>query len=627
MVSPRRALFSVSDKEGLVDFARGLHALGFELMGTEGTAKTLKDAGLPVTTVADYTGVHEGLGGRVKTLHPKIFAGILAPRGDERDLADLGAVPIDLVVVNLYPFETTAAKPDVRLEEAIETIDIGGVSLIRAAAKNAARVSVIVRPSQYPDVLRTLQEHRSIPEKLRNDLAMEVFEYTSRYDAAIYNSRAKRQGTVLPPALRLAYDKVADLRYGENPYQKAALYHEPFPFAATATAEKLQGKELSYNNLIDLDAALRLATEFERPAAVVIKHTTPSGVALASTLAERGPDARHPVRNPGEPLREIELDRARQGGANGRRRRGTDEPRRCVHARLLQSESRGPRECRGQRRVLPVPRRCRRARERRRRDGGSAGWLDPRRRGHRGGRRARDGNGLHGNPVVQTLRDRDGPHQGRSPRFGAGHGLPEPRGRSQARRPGRRPRDPRLQRARGAGTRSRESRERPLSRRGSSPVRQGPGRLRTGGRESPSGQTGRAGRLRGLHAPGLGVFHPRVPESDHQHPSVAPPGIPRSSRAAGCDRRRRQGLRLHDPFRRCIRGRGADHLAESRPGPRGRHRGGPRRPNPRAGAGLPAACGAALRGGPSERRRAACADRHPRNQDPADGLASWIATK
>src|SRR3989442_306558 len=191
MVSPRRALFSVSDKEGLVEFARGLRAVGFELIGTEGTAKTLKDAGLPVMTVADYT-----------------------------------------------------------------------------------------------EVLRALREHRSIPEDLRNELAMEAFEYTSRYDAAIFNYLARRQGTALPPALRLAYDKVADLRYGENPYQRAALYHEPFPFAATATAEKLQGKELSYNNLIDLDAALRLATEFERPAAVVIKHTNPSGVALASTLAE-----------------------------------------------------------------------------------------------------------------------------------------------------------------------------------------------------------------------------------------------------------------------------------------------------------------------------------------------------
>src|SRR5467141_945932 len=280
------ALLSVSDKEGLVDFARGLCDLGFELIATDGTAKTLRDSGIPARTVADYTGLHEGLGGRVKTLHPKIFAGILAPRGDEKDLADLGAVPIDLVVVNLYPFEITVAKPDVRLEEAIENIDIGGVSLIRAAAKNAARVSVVVRPERYSDVLRALREHRSIPEDLRNELAMEAFEYTSRYDAALFNYLAKRQGTALPTALRLAYDKVAALRYGENPYQKAALYREPFPFAATATAEKLQGKELSYNNLIDLDAALRLATEFERPAAVVIKHTNPSGVALASTLAE-----------------------------------------------------------------------------------------------------------------------------------------------------------------------------------------------------------------------------------------------------------------------------------------------------------------------------------------------------
>src|SRR6059036_2059267 len=199
MVSPRRALLSVSDKEGLVEFARGLRDLGFELIGTDGTAKTLKEAGLPVTTVADYTGLREGLGGRVKTLHPRIFAGILAPRGDEKDLADLGAIPIDLVVVNLYPFETTVAKPDVRLEDAIENIDIGGVSLIRAAAKNAARVSVIVRPERYSEVLRALREHRSIPEDLRNELAMEAFEYTSRYDAAIFNYLARRQGTALPP--------------------------------------------------------------------------------------------------------------------------------------------------------------------------------------------------------------------------------------------------------------------------------------------------------------------------------------------------------------------------------------------------------------------------------------------
>src|SRR5207245_2143994 len=234
MVSPRRALLSVSDKEGLVEFARGLRDLGFELIGTDGTAKTLKEAGLPVTTVADYTGLREGLGGRVKTLHPRIFAGILAPRGDEKDLEDLGAVAIDLAARNLYPLERTVAKPNVRFEEAIENIDIGGVSLIRAAAKNANRVGVVVRPARYAEVLGTLRQQKTIPEKLRNELALEAFEYTSRYDTAIFNFLARRHGYVLPPALRIAYDKIADLRYGENPYQKAALYREPSPSAAKA---------------------------------------------------------------------------------------------------------------------------------------------------------------------------------------------------------------------------------------------------------------------------------------------------------------------------------------------------------------------------------------------------------
>src|SRR5216117_1845143 len=205
MVSPPRALLSVSDKEGLVDFARGLRDLGFELIGTDGTARILKDAELPVTTVAEYTGLREGLGGRVKTLHPRIFAGILAPRGDEKDLEDLGAVAIDLVVANLYPFEETVAKPNVGFEEAIENIDIGGVSLIRAAAKNANRVGVVVKPSRYPDVLRAYREHKAIPRKLREELAREAFEYTSRYDAAIFNHLASREGGPLPPALRLAY--------------------------------------------------------------------------------------------------------------------------------------------------------------------------------------------------------------------------------------------------------------------------------------------------------------------------------------------------------------------------------------------------------------------------------------
>src|SRR6266581_1298518 len=228
MVSPRRALLSVSEKEGLVEFARGLRELDFELIATEGTAKTLKDAGIPAMTVA---------------------------------------------------------KPRVTLAEAIENIDIGGVSLIRAAAKNSARVAVVVRPARYAEVLRALRETKGISQRLRDELALDAFEYTSRYDAAIFNYLAKSQGHVLPPALRLAYDKIADLRYGENPYQKAALYAEPFPYAATATAERLQGKDLSYNNLIDLDAALRVATEFERPAAVIIKHTNPAGVALGPDLA------------------------------------------------------------------------------------------------------------------------------------------------------------------------------------------------------------------------------------------------------------------------------------------------------------------------------------------------------
>jgi len=286
MAAARRALLSVSDKEGLIDFARGLHELGFELISTEGTARSLKEAGIPATTVSEYTGLREGLGGRVKTLHPRIFAGILAPRGDEPDLATLGARSIDLVVANLYPFEAVTAKSGVSQDEAIENIDIGGVSLIRAAAKNAERVGVVVSPRRYADILGALKDHGTLPAELREQLALEAFEYTSRYDSAIYNFLWRRKGLPLPPAIRVALDKAADLRYGENPYQKAALYRESTRFASAAHAEKLQGKELSYNNLVDLDAALRIALEFERPAAVVIKHTNPCGVALGKVLSE-----------------------------------------------------------------------------------------------------------------------------------------------------------------------------------------------------------------------------------------------------------------------------------------------------------------------------------------------------
>lgn len=281
----RRAILSVSDKHGIVDFARGLVSLGYELLATDGTAGSLREAGVAVRSVSEYTGQPEVLGGRVKTLHPKIFAAILAVEGSEPELARYGVQPVDLVVANLYPFEETVARPGASHADAVENIDIGGVSLIRAAGKNAQRVAVVVRPARYPSILEALQAG-GIPAALREELALEAFEYTSGYDAAIYNYLARRGGALFPPALRFAFPKVADLRYGENPYQKAALYREPFPLASAAGAEKLQGKELSYNNLIDLDAALRVALEFERPAGVVIKHTNPCGVALSDALAE-----------------------------------------------------------------------------------------------------------------------------------------------------------------------------------------------------------------------------------------------------------------------------------------------------------------------------------------------------
>ena len=287
MVSPRYALLTLYNKEGVLDFAKGLREQGFEFFASEGTAKALRDTGLPVKTVSEYTGQPEGLGGRVKTLHPRIFAGILAPRGDESELAAWGAVPIELVITNLYPFESVVAKPDVTMAEAIENIDIGGVALIRAAAKNASRVGVVVRPSRYPEVLEAYRTHGSLPAKLRQELALDAFEYTSRYDVAIYNFLWRREGHVLPPSLRIAFEKATDLRYGENPYQKAAFYRDPHaPKPNVASLEQLHGRELSYNNIADLEAALRIACEFQETAAVVIKHGNPSGVCLRSALAE-----------------------------------------------------------------------------------------------------------------------------------------------------------------------------------------------------------------------------------------------------------------------------------------------------------------------------------------------------
>ena len=283
MPGGRRAILSVSDKHGIVEFSKGLVSLGYEILATDGTAKALRSAGVPVRSVSEYTGQPEVLGGRVKTLHPKIFAAILAVEGNEAELAQYGIEPVDLVVANLYPFEETISKAGVTHAEAVENIDIGGVSLIRAAAKNAERVAVVVRPSRYAEILQALRAG-GLSKGTREALALEAFEYTSGYDAAVYNYLVRRAGPGFPPAMRLALPKATDLRYGENPYQKAALYREPLATASTGDAERLNGKELSYNNLIDLDAALRIALEFDRPAAVVVKHTNPCGVAISGSL-------------------------------------------------------------------------------------------------------------------------------------------------------------------------------------------------------------------------------------------------------------------------------------------------------------------------------------------------------
>ncbi|HEY5538486.1 MAG TPA: bifunctional phosphoribosylaminoimidazolecarboxamide formyltransferase/IMP cyclohydrolase [Thermoplasmata archaeon] len=285
MPDGRRAILSVSDKRGIVDFAKGLVSVGYELLGTDGTAKVLRAEKVPVESVSDYTGHPEVLGGRVKTLHPKVFAAILAVEGTEEDLERNDIEPIDLVAANLYPFEETVARPGVSHSEVIENIDIGGAALIRAAAKNAQRVTVVVRPSRYPEVFHALRAG-GVPLTMREALAREAFEYTSGYDAAIYNYLTHRNGVLFPPALRLALPKIRDLRYGENPHQRAALYRETVPYASVGNAEQLGGREMSYNNILDLDTALRIATEFERPAAVVVKHTNPSGVALADRLVD-----------------------------------------------------------------------------------------------------------------------------------------------------------------------------------------------------------------------------------------------------------------------------------------------------------------------------------------------------
>jgi len=286
-----RALISVSDKAGVADFAAGLAALGVEILSTGGTAKLLREKGLTVRDVSQVTGFPEMLDGRVKTLHPKIHGGILAVRSNAEHRAAMvahGIVGIDLVAVNLYPFERTAAKPGVALEELIENIDIGGPSMIRSAAKNFDDVTVIVDSEDYGAVLGEMEKNQGcVSRETRQRLALKAFAATAAYDGAISATLQKQSNGTLPENLHLDFRKYMDLRYGENPHQKAALYRErAVAGGSLAWARQLQGKELSYNNLLDLESALRLVAEFPEPTTVIIKHTNPCGVATATTLCE-----------------------------------------------------------------------------------------------------------------------------------------------------------------------------------------------------------------------------------------------------------------------------------------------------------------------------------------------------
>jgi phosphoribosylaminoimidazolecarboxamide formyltransferase/IMP cyclohydrolase len=287
MTTIKTALVSVSDKRGIVELARALHDAGVEILSTGGTARSLRGAEVPVIDVSEYTGSPEVMDGRVKTLHPRVHGGILMREniGDRTQLTELGGKPIDLVVVNLYPFEQTVAR-DAEHEEIIENIDIGGPSMIRSAAKNHARVTVVVDPDDYQEVIAALKEGPST--ELRARLAAKAFTHTAAYDGAIagYLTGAK---VGFPSTLALTFEKAYDVRYGENPHQKGAFYIERNAVPGSlARAESLGagGKELSFNNIVDCEAALDAVREHEGPAAVVVKHTNPCGVAIASTLAE-----------------------------------------------------------------------------------------------------------------------------------------------------------------------------------------------------------------------------------------------------------------------------------------------------------------------------------------------------
>lgn len=294
--APRRALISVSDKTGLLELAQGLVELGFEIVSTGGTRRHLEENDLPVINVSQYTGFPEIMNGRVKSLHPKIHGAILGMPDNAEHLAAMqehGIVPFELVVCNLYPFEKTIADEHVTLEEAVEQIDIGGPSMVRSAAKNHKYVGIVTSPNQYSRVLEALS-HGSLSVEFRKELAVTAFEHTACYDQAITNYLKNQMEATdelanhsFPNPLLLSFKRKQELRYGENPHQQAAFYVENHaPIGSLASAKQLNGKDLSYNNLFDLDAALSIVSEFTQPASVVIKHSNPCGCALGENGAE-----------------------------------------------------------------------------------------------------------------------------------------------------------------------------------------------------------------------------------------------------------------------------------------------------------------------------------------------------
>lgn len=287
-MTKKRALISVSDKSGVAEFAKQLHELGFELISTGGTKKALEENGIPVIGVSDVTGFPEILEGRVKTLNPLVHGGLLAKFSEEshiKQMAEHNIEPIQLVCVNLYPFQQTIAKPDVTVEDAIENIDIGGPTMLRSSAKNHEYVTVVVDPKDYGVVIEELKASGEVQKETRRKLAAKVFRHTAAYDAVIAEYMTDLAGEETPENLTVTYELKQTLRYGENPHQKAAFYRKPLGSVfSIANAAQLHGKELSYNNINDADAALQIVKEFDEPAAVAVKHMNPCGVGTGEDI-------------------------------------------------------------------------------------------------------------------------------------------------------------------------------------------------------------------------------------------------------------------------------------------------------------------------------------------------------